>query len=348
MTSLARLLGLLPGKRLMARLTDRIRSPWLLAGLVAVSLTLFPTITNAQSQTKGDGSLRIEYQYIGTGAFDAEILEFDYWQTDTHAAVISADYALSDRLTVYAALPYVQKRFVPTGPDIFGTGPGDPHNPNGDYWIDFVPPDKRFHDDGDYHGGFQDLSFGLMYRIVDSPSWTVSPYIGYAAAVTDYPIFAKAAIGANLWNVPVGINLGYIPYFSDWHFRGNVAYVFSEEPLGINVDYWLAYLSAGYWFKPNLSVNLFLSSKYLTSGLNLLTDFSETPLDYPDSYDTERWWQHDRLLRHRLLNLGIGFDYFLNEKYQVSASYFQGVWAEQTTEVDNAFSLALTYYFGNN
>jgi hypothetical protein len=50
-------------------------------------------------------------------------------------------------------------------------------------------------------------------------------------------------------------------------------------------------------------------------------------------------------LDHRILNLSIGVDYFLNEKYQLSASYFQTIWSEQTTEVDNAFSIALTRYF---
>jgi hypothetical protein len=38
-------------------------------------------------------------------------------------------------------------------------------------------------------------------------------------------------------------------------------------------------------------------------------------------------------------------DYFLNKKYQLSASYFQSIWSEQAVEVDNAFSIALTRYF---
>lgn len=315
------------------------------AALTAL-LVFFSQPTLAQGQSKGDASLRVEYQYIRTGAYQAETFEANYWNTDSHVVLLSGDYALSDRWSIYGALPYVQKRFVPGPLDLFGTGPGDPHNPNDDYWIDFVPPDKRFHDDGDYHGGFQDLSLGVTYRAVDGPAWTVSPYLGYSVPVTDYPFFAKAAIGANLWNIPVGVDVGYVPYFSDWHFRGNLAHVFSEEPLDVNVDYWLAYVSAGYWFKPRLSMNLFLSSKYLRNGLLLDFDFGEPPFVYPDSYDSIEWWMHDRLLRHRLVNAGISFDYFLNERYQLSGSFYKTLWADQTTEVDHALTLSVTRYWG--
>lgn len=314
---------------------------WFTLALVLVSL---PAASLAQGQQRGDASLRVEYQYIGTGAYQGDLGAYDYWTTDSHVALISGDYALNERWTVYAALPYVRKRFNPGDLD-FGTGPGDPHNPNAEYWVDFVPPDKRFWDDGEYHGDWQDLSFGIMYKVVDGPAWTVSPYVGYAFPTTNYPFFAKAAIGLNLWAIPVGVDVRFIPYFSDWHFRGNLAYVFSEEPLGYNVDYWLGYLSAGYWFKPNFSMAVFASSKYLMDGL--LVDYDFCPLDtYPQDCDTPEWWQHDRLLRHRILNVGIGFDYFLNQRWQLSGTYFQSVWTDQTTDVDNAYSIALTRYFG--
>jgi len=309
--------------------------------LAGALLLVVPHICQAQSQSKGDASLRVEYQYIKTGDFKAETRVGDYWTTDAHVGLISGDYALSERWTVYAALPYVRKRFNAGDAD-FGTGPGDPHDPNADYCIDFVPPDKSFWDDGEYHGDWQDLSFGIMYKAVDGPAWTVSPFVGYAVPASQYPFYAKAAIGTNLWSFPLGVDIAFTPYFSDWYFSGNLAYVFSEEPLGVNVDYWLAYLSAGYWFKPNFSMDVFLSSKYLRDGLLIDYDFGVV---YPDDFDTEEWWQHDRLIRHRILNLGIGFDYFLNERYQLSGSYFQTIWFEQTNEVDAAFTLSLTRLF---
>ena len=323
-------------------MTDRDRfrkSVWLsVLGFLAFLPTNF---AQAQSQQKGDASLRVEYQYIRTGNYQGDGFVADYWTTDSHIALLSGDYSLSEHLTVYAALPYVQKRFNAT------IGNGDPHNPNDPFWIDFVPPDKRFIDDQNYHGGFQDLAFGLKYLAVDGPAWTVSPYIGFGFPTDNYPFYAKAAIGANLWNIPLGVDLSYIPYFSDWHFRGNLAYVFSEQPLDTNVDYWLGYLSAGYWFKPGFSMNVFLSVKYLPNGLILPWDFTDDPTfsNYPEAFDTQEWYHHDRLLRHRFANLGVAFDYFLNGRFKVSGSYFTGIWAEQTTEVDRAFAVSLTHYW---
>ena len=299
----------------------------------------------ADSQEKGDASMRIEYQFIRTGSFLSQDQELDYWTTDSQVAVLSGDYSFDDRWTVFAALPYVRKRFnseVPWG--------GDPHNPNDPYWVDFVPPDKRFWDDEKYHGAFQDFSIGVSYR-VDKGPWTLYPYIGYGVPASNYPFFAKAAIGKNLWTVPVGMSFSFLPYFSDWHFGGSAAYVFSEEPLGIDVDYWLVDLSAGYWFKDNLSIEAFLSLKYVRDGISLLSpdflsDDATFPPVYPDDFDTETWWQHDRLVGNRNLNLGFGFDYFFSRNWKASGSAYRSVWTDESNEVDYAFTLGLTRFFG--
>ena len=303
-------------------------------------ITFVPTV--AQSQTKGEGSIRLEFQHIQTGTFDFDIGEADYWTTDTQVALMSGDYSFADGWTVFGALPYVRKRFnseVPWG--------GDPHNPTDFYWVEFVPPDRRFWDDGDYHSAFQDFSIGVSYTALDEGPLTVSPFISYGVPVSDYPFFAKAAIGKNLWTIPVGVTLSYVPYFSDWHFDGSIAYVFSEKPLDINVDYSVLHLSAGYWFKPNLSVNAFLAGKYTWQGYEF-SDFADDIFSvvYPDDFGTEEWWNHDRLFAARHLNIGAGFDYFLNENYKVSGSAYTGIWEETTTEIDYAFTLSMTRFFG--
>lgn len=302
-------------------------------------------VVQSQEQKRGDASLRLEFQAIRTGTFKSDGADFDYWTTDSRVAVVSGDYALNDRWTVFAALPYVSKRF--NSEVAWG---GDPHNPNDPYWIDFVPPDTQFWDDGSYHGDFQDFSIGVSYRIVKGPV-TLNPYISYGVPATDYPFFAKATIGKNLWTVPVGTTISFVPYFSDWHFEGNFAYVFSEEPLDVNVDYWLAHLSAGYWFRANLSVNAFLSLKYTREGVSLLdprfiNENAGIPPVYPDDYDTEDWWHHDRLVGNRNLNLGLSADYFFSPEWKVSGSAYQSIWTEESTEIDYAFTIALTRYFG--
>jgi hypothetical protein len=312
-----------------------------LAGSLAI---LFAFSAHSQEPKRGDGSVRLEFQYFKSGAFLSRDQEFDYWTTKTQVALLSGSYTLNENWSVFASLPYVRRRFISEVP--WG---GDPHNPNDPYWIDFEPPDKRFWDDGDYHGALQDLTIGVSYRVARGP-WTLYPYISYGVPASDYPIFAKAAIGRNLWTVPVGMSISFVPYFSDWHFDGDFAYVFSEKPLGRNVDYWLAHLSAGYWFKANLSVNAFLSLKY-GYGLSLLSseflsDDASFPPNYPADFDTEEWWQHDRLVGNRNLVFGIGADYAFGRKWVLSGSTFRSVWTEEANEDDIALTLGLTRYFG--
>ena len=313
----------------------------LLASLIIVSIA---GLAHGQGQKRGDASLRLEYSFSQNGAFLSQDQKFDYWTTDTQVLMLSGAYAINDRWTVFASLPYVRRRFnseVPWG--------GDPHNPNDPYWVDFVPPDKSFWDDGDYHGALQDFSIGASYRI-EKGRWTLNPYISLGLPASDYPFFAKTAIGRQLWTIPVGTSISFVPFFSDWHFDANIAYVFSEKPLGQNVDYWLTHLSAGYWFKANLSVNTFLSLKY-GYGISLLSarfidDGATFPPVYPDDYDTREWWHHDRLVGNRNLVYGLGINYALDRKWSLSASTFRSVWTDEANEEDFALTLGVTRFFG--
>ena len=308
--------------------------------LILASLMAVAAPAHSQQQ-RGDGSIQLEYQFIRNRTFHSQGLEFDYWSTDTQVLLLSGDYALNENWTLFASLPYVRKKFISE----VDWG-GDPHDPNAAYWVRFDPPDERFWDDGAYHGSLQDFSVGVSYRVQKGP-WTLNPYISFGTPASDYPFYAKAAIGRNLWTIPVGLSFGFVPYFSDWHFSGNIAYVFSEEPLGINVDYWLAHLSAGYWLRANLSVNVFTSRKD-TNGLSLLDPFfyDGDPLNYPNDFDTIEWWQHDRIVGSRSQNLGIGVEYFVNPEWKISATTFQSIWSDESLETDLAFTLGVSRYFG--
>ena len=210
------------------------RTIMILLGWLTVSLSANPAL----AQEKGAGSISVEYQYIHSDLFKDDVADYEYWSTDTRVLMFFGNYTFADKWTVFAALPYIEKRFVSE----VDWG-GDPHNPNDAWWIDFVPPDTRFVDDGAYHGGLQDLSVTVSYQALDGPL-TLSPYIGYGFPVGDYPFYAKAGIGADLWTIPVGASFSYIPYFDDWYVNGNVAYVFSEKLLGVNVDFWSVHLAA--------------------------------------------------------------------------------------------------------
>lgn len=308
----------------------------LVAGFALLSASV---LAAAQDKSGGKGSLRAEYQYIRTGDFFDDSLVFgssggDIGTTDTHALLLSGNYSISDHWTIFASLPYVQKRHRGTNPHNFLE------------FANFDPPDRRLVDDGNYHGGFQDLAFGVRYLALVGPV-RISPYVSYGVPVDNYPIYGKAAIGANLWSIPVGVQFDYLPYFSDWKFGGNVAYVMRERPLGVNVDYWLIYASAGYYFAPRIFGSVFIVAKDTPHGVRLPDDFTDDPT-YQDlaDFDSELWWQHDRVLGHSFTNVGLGIDYVLSKRYQVSGQTWTTVKARQVNEIDYAVGLALTMFFG--
>ncbi|MGD9388387.1 MAG: hypothetical protein PVI87_09200 [Gammaproteobacteria bacterium] len=312
----------------------------LIACAGALGLVMATAPAAAAGQAKGDASLRVEYQYIRTGDFYDDSIFFesggDVGTTDAHVLLFSGDYALSPRWTLFASLPYIQKQHQGARPHDFTE------------FVNFDPPDRTLVDDGDYHGGFQDLSVGVRYRALDGPL-SVSPFISYGVPTTDYPFYGKAIIGLNLWHVPIGVDFGFQPYFSDWYFNGSVAYVISEKPLDVNVNHWLLFGSAGYYFSPQLFASLFVSYKNTPNGLRLPEDFTDDPFyqDFSD-FDTELWWQHDRVLAHSFTNVGFGIDYVLSRKNVVSFQYFTTVYADQANEVDNAVTFAITRYFGGD
>ena len=302
---------------------------------VCVALLTLATLGTAQERIADyDNSVRAEYQFIHTGALATGIGPMDIGETDTHVILLSGVYSLSDRWKVYGTIPYVQKRH---------TGPGV-HDPILDFY-EYQPPDLRLIDDGDYHGGFQDVHAGVQYLAIEGPL-SVSPFISYGVPVSDYPFYGNAAIGKQLWEIPVGISLELVPYFSDWYFQADLAYVFSEKAQGVDLDYWLLYLAAGYYVTPRFVPRVFLTRRNAPDALRFPEDFTD---DYTfsrfEDFDNEFWYQHDRTLRHNYVNLGIGFDYIVSNRYSVSATYFQTIDPEDVVEIEYAVTFALTRRF---
>ena len=298
-----------------------------------VSLALFALLFAPSANAgKGDASLRFEYQYVRTGAFDSSIGDFDIGNTDSHVFMLSGDYAISDRWTVMASLPWIQKRH---------TG-ALPHNPVLDFQ-NYTPPDLRIIDNGKYHGGWQDLYVGVQYLAKDGPL-SIAPFITFGTPTNDYPFYAHSAVGRNIWHVAVGFAYSYTPYFSDFFFSGDVAYVFTEKSLGVDISHWLINASVSYYLTPRFASKVFVSVKHGFKGLSFPDDF---PLGVFD-FDSEDWYFHDRTIKHNFVNAGVGFDWVINDDYQLSATLFKMVGPDQVNIVERAWTIGLTRYFGGD
>lgn len=297
--------------------------------LAGVLVAVAPAVAAQERIGDFDDSIRLEYNYTQTSQFTGADFTADVGTTDTHAMVLSGVWTLNEKWKVYGTLPYVQKRHEA---GTFGV-----HDWRADF-ANYTPPDLRIVDDGDYHGGFQDFTGGIQYLAVDSPFFSLSPFVSYGVPTTDYPIYGSAIIGKRLNELHVGVSMDFTPYFSDWYFQADIAYAFSEKVLGVDLNYWLTYLSASYYVTPRFAPRVFMTSRHAPNAL----EFSR---DIEPYYDSEIGWRHDQTLKHNYINAGIGFDYIVSDHYEISATYFTTIDADNVFETDIAVTFALTRYF---
>ena len=298
---------------------------------VAVLVALLTVVSVAQGQESIEHlghSVRLEYHYAYTSDYKYDSGSFDGGNTTSHALVLSGVYSINERWKLFATIPYVERR---------QSGAAGVHNPAVDF-VQFEPPDMRFIDDGSYHGGFQDISFGVQFLAVNGPLFSLSPYVSYGTPLTNYPFYGAAAIGKQLDELHIGAAMELRPYFSDWFFHADITYAFSEEALGVDLDYWLGYVAAAYYVTPQFIPRIYLSAREAPSAL-IAEDIDEI------GWDSEYGWRHDQILKHSYVNAGIGFDYLISERYSVGVNYYKSISSDNIYELDAAFTIGFTRNF---
>ena len=135
----------------------------------------------------------------------------------------------------------------------------------------------------------------------------------------------------------LGSRFIYQPPFSDAWYRLDISYVFVEETLGVNIDHWRINAEVGYFLNPRWSLRGFLLIK---EGDGLVF-----PDDFPPPRTDERWFQHDRMVRHNYVNAGLGLDWNVNQNYQLGVSALTMVHADQVHIVDYAFTLSVARFY---
>jgi len=296
---------------------------------IIVALLTVVSVTQGQERIANlDNFVRVEYHYAYTSDFEYDSAVFDGGHTTSHALVLSGVYSINERWKLFATIPYVQRR---------QSGAAGVHDPAVDFF-QYEPPDMRFIDDGSYHGGLQDLSFGVQYLAVDGPRFSVSPFVSYGTPVTDYPFYGAAAIGKQLDELHLGLSMELRPYFSDWLFQADVTYAISEQELGVDLNYWLAYVAAGYYVTPQLIPRIYISGREAPNAL-IAEDIDAIGWDSAEGY------HHDQILKHSFVNAGVGVDYLISERTSISATYFKSIRSDNVYELDAAFTVGVTRSF---
>ncbi len=219
---------------------------------------------------------------------------------DAHALYPQIDFAVTDRLSLQAGVPIFVVRYRGNFP----------HRHHGHEHLD----------NGSYHGDVQDILVGARYLAVDQ-DFKVEPFVMLTVPSHGYPVSAHSSIGLHLVKGEVGSRFSYTPPFDDWYVAASGSHVFSEHPLGINIDHWKAEFEAGYFVKPNFAIRALLLAKQ-GKGLSRPRDFIP--------FDPELDEHHDQLLKNNYVNAGVGFDWFLTGGRRVSATALRMIQSEDT------------------
>lgn len=298
-----------------------------LAGTVwfCAAVAASPTADAADEGSRaGHGSVTFSYQYQTANSLRSTVGEIHIGPVETHSLNVQVDYFLTDSWKLIAGIPYIRRRY---------RGPLQ-HDP---LLLDPPRPDIENIDQGNWNSGFQDFFLGISRVVYESPSLAIEPHLYLGVPSHDYPFFGNAAIGQNQKRIEIGSSFLLEPGLSDAYYELDISYAFVDQVLNTNINHWRINAKAGYFFTPRLTGRVFALAK---QGHGL--DF---PDDFPPPRTDERWYQHDRMVKHNYVIAGIGMDWAVSDKYEVSTSLMKMTHAEVIHIMDFAFDLTVSRAF---
>ncbi|PYX67152.1 MAG: hypothetical protein DMG74_01165 [Acidobacteria bacterium] len=296
---------------------------------VASRLLLFPTalllacqlVVSAFGQAwvppKGEGEMAISYQNLFTTEhFNGDGSRHDYGHIRLFGVIQEFDYGATDKFAVSLSVPY---------------GFGKYHGP----FPHLLPIDN-----GDYHGALQDLHVGFRYNVRAHP-FMLTPFLAVAFPSHHYEHFAHSAVGTDLWEVQIGMNVGkrLAPLLPNAFLQMRYSYAMVQRVDGIRPNRSRIETQFGYFLTRRLSVQAIAASQITHSGLDFPEDFpSNSPTD-------ERWRHHDQISTINFLNLGGGVSVALTPSLQVYSSLLTSVWGQNGHALRSGMSVGMSWGF---
>ena len=270
-------------------------------------------------------SVAVSYEYgFVSRHYYSDGSEFDGGQITSHAATLQMTYSVSDKLAVSTAVPVVMARY------------------NG------LQPHALPIDNGDYHGSLQDYRFEARYQLTNG-SVAFTPLIGLTLPTHRYPYFAHSAIGRDLRQTTLGFDTGVTDLFA--HFRScgcptatylesRLSYSFVEPVLGIRHDHANLDIDLGYFVTDKLGLRALGAYNRTFGGIN--HDRVNCTWCTPTS---PLLFHHDQLLAERHVNLGVGANYAVNDRFDCFTSVFHTVAGRNGHKMDIAAIVGVAWSF---
>jgi hypothetical protein len=254
----------------------------------------------------GVGSVNLTYQTIAnTGHRATDGTQIDDGKSTNIGIAVEFEYALTDRLSLSGAVPYVFSKYV---------GPHGPPPP-----IPYLPIDSCMC----WHHGWQDFAFTARYNLFNG-AFGLTPSLSLGVPSHGYDFRGEATLGSDLKELRLGVDAGrrldaISPKLS---VQGRYSYAVVERVLDIGHNRSTVAGEAGYLVTRRLSARGFVSWQHTHGGLRFAPGGA---LPFPGEVDTpDRLFQHDRLLKDNNWRAGAGVAYSLPQ-FDVFGSYIDYV-----------------------
>src|SRR5215471_204363 len=285
-----------------------MRTFHLLVFLISVPDTL---LSQAWLAPRGEGTVSVLYQY----GFDrlhyfADGRTKDRGHVFLNSVIVDTDFSLTNKLAVRVSLPYISGKYTGANPHALVRG-------NSATAVSL--------DNGSFHGTSQDFHFDVRYRLTER-RLNLVPFVQAIIPSHDYPALGHAAVGLDLREYRIGVNLGrrLNPIVPNAFIQGRYAFGFSQEVAHIAPKRSYAEFQLGYFLTRRLSVQGAGVWTYSHNGID--HDFNL----FPDNLSQDEWLNHDRISRAKLLDVGasIGFSFKRSTNLVVGAGH--SVWGANT------------------
>jgi hypothetical protein len=264
---------------------------------------------------KGEGQVTITYENLYVrDHLDYTGKRFDAGPIRTNTVITTLEYGLTNKLALDSELTHVTSKYEGF------VGPV-PHG----------PPDTGF-----YHPTFQDLRIGIRYNVLASNQLVVTPFIATVIPTHHYETRGHTAVGRDLHELQIGINLGrdlgdVIPrtYVEGRYYYAMVQNV---EQFGLNRS--SADWEFGYFVSPRFSARFTGAWQHTYSGVRF-------PLDsnIPDFHEL-----HDRAAKSGYLRFGGGVSISLTKLFDLHADFGNTVRGSNTHGA-RGLSLGISWRF---
>lgn len=291
--------------------------------------------TDAEETAAGHGSFSIGfYDTYVNGFWLASNLKAPVGGAHTLGSGFDASYNVSDTWTVYGGIRYFSGRYSGPAPNCPTTAPpqcagipalNPPH------------PELPFIDDGKYHGGWQDWNIGVAWH-TNIGSYYITPSATAYIPSHDYTTFGNAVLGQDLHQLLFDVALSHQFDFTNFYYRLEYGYAFSEHVLGINTGYQRYDGELGWFINENLSVRAFVTGR---AGFGVAARDPDLTNGMTNIYFVEK----GRTAQHDYRAWGLGFDYGFANRYTVSANVQREFWGDTVYDFKYALEAHLTRSF---